>query len=103
MISISNESLAISIAEAGAELQSIYHNQTGLEYLWSGDARFWGKKSPVLFPVVGGLKNSIYSYNGKEYSLGRHGFARDKSFRVVENASSSVTLLLTEDEVRVRV
>lgn len=77
---LENEFLSVRIAAAGAELQSLFHKQTLTEYLWQGDAHFWAKRSPVLFPIVGGLQNNLYTHNGKEYPLMRHGFARDLSF-----------------------
>lgn len=98
MHSISNNIISIQVADKGAELQSIYHEQHKLEYLWSGDPAFWAKKSPVLFPVVGGLKNNSYKYKGKEYRLGRHGFARDNTFELVEKTNSSLTFSLTNNE-----
>lgn len=101
MINLSNESVFIKINPKGAELQSIQYNT--LEYMWSGDAAFWGKHSPVLFPIVGTLKNDTYRYNGKEYHLPRHGFARDKEFDVnVESNSRAVfTLVSNEDTLKV--
>lgn len=64
MFTIENDVLSISVHEHGAELSSIYHKQTGLEYLWSGDPLFWAKKSPVLFPIVGTLKKNNYFLRG---------------------------------------
>jgi galactose mutarotase-like enzyme len=55
MHSISNGIITIQVANKGAELQSIYHHANQQEYMWSADPAFWAKKSPVLFPVVGGL------------------------------------------------
>ncbi len=79
MHTLTNDLLTIQVATKGAELQSIFHQQHKLEYMWSaGEA--WPKKSPVLFPIVGGLKNTVYEYHGKQYSLPRHGFARDHNF-----------------------
>ena len=71
MFTISNNILSVKIAEKGAELQSIFHLPNNLEYLWSGDEKFWAKKSPVLFPIVGGLKNNTYTFNGNDYKLSR--------------------------------
>jgi len=79
---IANHLLAITIADKGAELQSIINKETGLEYMWNADPAFWSKKSPVLFPIVGGLKNNTYYFNGNSYQLSRHGFARDTAFTV---------------------
>lgn len=97
MITIANEILAVQISSKGAELQGIQRKDNQLEYLWSGDAAFWGKKSPVLFPIVGGLKNNQYRFEGKTYELGRHGFARDREFEVAEQTPHSVTFILTDD------
>jgi galactose mutarotase-like enzyme len=98
MHSISNETLLIKVADKGAELQSIYHKQHELEYMWSGDPASWPKKSPVLFPIVGELKNHTYSYKGKEYQLGRHGFARENNFALVEETGQSLTFSLKSNE-----
>ncbi len=97
MYSLSNNLLTVSVSAKGAELQSIVHKENGLEYMWSGDAAFWGKKSPVLFPIVGGLKNNTYQYKGKSYSLGRHGFARERDFTVTEQTENSLCFTLVSD------
>ncbi|HEX8356835.1 MAG TPA: aldose 1-epimerase family protein [Segetibacter sp.] len=98
MTSISNNVLSIQISSKGAELQSIYHLQNKLEYLWSGDADYWGKKSPVLFPIVGELKNGVYSYKGKEYKLARHGFAREMEFELTSRSEDSVTFSIKSNK-----
>jgi galactose mutarotase-like enzyme len=98
MPSISNDSIAIEVATKGAELQSLYHKQHKLEYMWGGDPAIWGKHSPVLFPIVGELKNKTYQYNGQQYHLSRHGFARDMEFEVSEQRENSITFLLQSNE-----
>lgn len=103
MYQLSNEFLQVSIASKGAELQSIYHTGTKLEYMWSADPAFWGKKSPVLFPIVGGLKNNSYQYQGNTYSLNRHGFARDRDFTVTANSRNSITFTLEADAESLKV
>ena len=103
MYHLSNDSLIIGIASKGAELQSIFNNHTQLEYMWRGDPAFWGKKSPVLFPIVGGLKNNIYTYNGKPYTLNRHGFARDSEFTVAAQTNSSIEFTLASSEETLKV
>ena len=79
MITLKNDMLTAIIESKGAELQSLVH-KNGIQYMWSGDASFWGKHSPVLFPIVGSLKDDTYHYNNKAYKLPRHGFARDMVF-----------------------
>ena len=66
------------IANHGAELQSLKVN--GKEYLWHGDAKYWGRRSPILFPMVGKVYDGAFRVDGKEYPMGQHGFARDSEF-----------------------
>lgn len=103
MYQLSNDHLAIAIAAKGAELQSIYHKTEKLEYMWSGDPAFWSKKSPVLFPIVGGLKDNTYQYQGKSYTLNRHGFAREKEFSVSAQTTDSICFTLEADEESLQV
>jgi galactose mutarotase-like enzyme len=98
MHSISNNVISIRAVNKGAELQSIYHQQHKLEYLWSGDPSYWAKKSPVLFPIVGGLKGNTYHYKGNGYQLSRHGFARDNDFDLAEQTNTSLTFSLKSDD-----
>lgn len=98
MKEITNEYLQVKISTKGAELQSIIRKDNQLEYLWNGDPAFWGKKSPVLFPIVGNLKNNTYYYKGEPYQLGRHGFARDMEFNVIEHSESHITLNLSDSD-----
>ncbi len=103
MIILENNNLRAVIVNKGAELQSLYNKQTNIEHLWGGDAKYWGKYSPVLFPIVGGLKNDTYIYNNKQYQLPRHGFARDKVFEAKQMNDSEVTFTLVHDEETLKV
>jgi galactose mutarotase-like enzyme len=96
--SLQNNILSVAISSTGAELQSIIHKDFGLEYMWSGDPKFWNKKSPVLFPIVGELKNNSYMYNEKTYELGRHGFARDMEFELTEQDEDTITCTLNSNK-----
>lgn len=68
----------ISVSKKGAELQSIVAN--GRECLWQGDPEFWGRRAPILFPIVGKLADDKLRINGHEYTMKQHGFARDTEF-----------------------
>ncbi|MDQ8014783.1 MAG: aldose 1-epimerase family protein [Flavobacterium nitrogenifigens] len=94
---ISNSILKASIKHAGAELFSIKDNQNN-EYIWEGNPDFWGKHSPVLFPIVGTLKNNTYTINEKEYHLPRHGFARDMDFELIEKTENKAIFSLKSSE-----
>lgn len=96
-IVLSNELCAASINSKGAELNSFKNLQTNKEYIWDGNPDFWGKHSPVLFPIVGALKDDCYYYQGKKYNLSRHGFARDFEFDVIESSSNAASFLLKQN------
>lgn len=97
MMVLQNEQIKIKVQPIGAELQELTHLPTGINYLWTGDPAYWGKFSPVLFPIVGSLKENTYRYNGKAYSLSRHGFAREKTFECIDQSEQSISFLLTDD------
>lgn len=83
---LENDLLKIAVSTSGAELQSIENKRTGQQYLWNGDARFWKRRSPVLFPIVGALWNGKTHFDGVEFAMGQHGFARDMEFTPVPDA-----------------
>lgn len=80
--SIENECIKVEIESHGAELKSIIKKDNGQEIMWEADPKFWGKTSPILFPFIGKLEGEKYRYNGKEYTIEKHGFARDMDFEV---------------------
>jgi galactose mutarotase-like enzyme len=101
-IKIENNDLLVNIRSKGAELFSIVSKGTGLEYMWSGDPAFWGKTSPVLFPIVGTLKDDKYFIDGNSHTLTRHGFARDAEFdgRQLSSDKAQFTLNSNEDSLK---
>jgi len=94
---ISNSTLTASIKHLGAELFSLKDNQNK-EYIWEGNPDFWGKHSPILFPIVGTLKNNTYTINNKEYNLPRHGFAREMEFDLIEKTENKAIFSLKSSE-----
>ena len=100
MKTLQNEYLSIQIAERGAELCSIMCNDK--EYLWQADPKFWGRHSPVLFPIVGKVWDDVYTVEGKNYPLSQHGFARDMDFELVSQSATEVTyrLMSTEETLK---
>ena len=98
MILLENEFISASFSSKGAELQQLKSKQTNLSYIWSGDPAFWPKHSPILFPVIGALKQGRYEYEGKSYVLPRHGFARDHEFEVEQISEFEVLFTLSESE-----
>ena len=96
IISISNNSLTASIDTMGAQLMSLRKGES--EYLWQGDSNWWPRRAPILFPIVGVLKDSKAESAEGTISLARHGLARLNQFEVVEQSPSSVTLQLKSTE-----
>ena len=92
-----NDFLSITVNFKGAELQSIKRDKN--EYIWNGDVEFWGKHSPVLFPIVGTLKNNSYFLENEAYQLSRHGFARDLEFELLESEYNSLLFSLKANDV----
>jgi galactose mutarotase-like enzyme len=95
--SLKSHQLSLLINHAGAEVCSVKNN-TGTEYIWQARAGTWPRHAPVLFPVVGKLKDNRFRYLGKTYELGQHGFARDMLFSVIEKTPSSCTFELRANE-----
>ena len=94
LCTIQNAYLTARISTTGAELQSLKDNITGYETIWQGDPSVWSGHSPILFPIVGRLKNDSFTHNGKTYTLAKHGFARKNEFSVGLFADDFVTLSL---------
>ena len=96
MQTLKNEMLTIQVSEHGAELQSI--RKDDYEYLWQGNPEYWGRRSPVLFPIVGSVWEKCFRVNGKVYEMGQHGFARDMDFELVSAADTEVWYRLESSE-----
>lgn len=90
MYTIENDHLKIDINSLGAELTTIFSKIQQRNLLWNADPAYWARHSPVLFPIVGTLKNDSYHYQDKAYSLARHGFARDMTFKVSAQTDTSI-------------
>jgi galactose mutarotase-like enzyme len=94
---LENTNLKVSISSLGAELQNVYSKDASVEYLWNGGV-VWPKRSPILFPIIGGLKDTVYYHNDSQFSLSRHGFAREKDFTVEEVSATEIKFTLQSDE-----
>ncbi|MCL2558859.1 MAG: aldose 1-epimerase family protein [Turicibacter sp.] len=94
-----NDKLEIVVNPHGAELVSV--KKDGQDRLWDGNPAFWGRTSPVLFPIVGAVAEGKYFVDGEEFAMGQHGFARDMAFVVFEQSPNDIWLkLVSNDETR---
>lgn len=98
LFQISNDKITIQVDSMGAELKSLKDIATGREYMWNADPQYWKRTSPVLFPLVGGLKGGVYRLDEREYSMGQHGFARDMEFKLKSQVAGEIWFTLESDE-----
>ncbi|MEO6286019.1 MAG: aldose 1-epimerase family protein [Dyadobacter sp.] len=97
--SIENQHLKITVKQTGAELCRIQSTVTGKDFMWNADPSVWSSYAPVLFPVIGAIKNGFVKYNGQEYAVPRHGIVRNNSNVVlVSQSTDSLTFGLTFSE-----
>ena len=94
---LENDCLKIEISQRGAELMSIIGKSDGYQYLWQGDPLIWGKRAPLLFPIIGHLNHGKYRYQGREYAMGLHGFASKMDFSLCQVGENSITFSLSHD------
>jgi galactose mutarotase-like enzyme len=92
---LENEQLIAKFKTEGAELTSVKDKDSGQEYIWQAEPTVWARHAPVLFPIVGRLKDDQYTLNGDTFTMKQHGFARDQDFSVVDQTKTQITFGLT--------
>lgn len=95
---LENDSYKVEVESLGAELQHFVKKDEDLELIWVADPAIWGAHAPNLFPIVGELPGQQYTYNGKTYHMQRHGFARRKEFKMVNESHDKLVFELKHDE-----
>lgn len=102
LYTIENDKLCVQVRDHGAELRSIKEREDETEYLWNGDPTWWRYSSPVLFPIVGKLKDNMYRVNGKTYELPSHGLGRISVLQLVEKEADRIAFSLcwTEESLK---
>ena len=80
---IKNSFISAKIDSFGAQLNSLRKNNQSIEYIWQANAEYWNRHAPILFPIVGRLKEDSYFYKDKKYNMTQHGFARDCEFELI--------------------
>lgn len=96
LTTIQNTTIKVTTGSLGAELQDI-EGADGTAYLWYGDPEYWHGRAPVLFPIVGSLRNQTADSAAGKITLGRHGFARHSEWKRESADGQSVTFALTSD------
>lgn len=102
-IKLENNDLKIMVRSKGAELRLLQEKKDGTDYLWNGDPSWWKYCSPILFPIVGKVKNGKYKVDGKVYELPQHGLGRISEFELVNKTTDSVSFKLRYSDETLKV
>ena len=95
---LENMNIKVTINIKGAEVSRVLSKEKGIDYMWNADSIYWNRTSPVLFPIVGSLKDKTLRAEGGEYIMSQHGFARDMDFKFVKQNNKSITFRLESNE-----
>ena len=98
MAILKNDVLEVELNPKGAEIIKIIGLQDGLNYMWKRDACLWANSAPILFPIVGALRNNECRIDGQTYSMTQHGFARHNVFETHQLSNTCVEFELTPNE-----
>ena len=98
LVSLRNAQLHCDIALRGAELRSLRDAESGDEFIWQRDPAIWAGSAPILFPVIGRLKDGGYTLDGTAHEIPKHGFARDMDFALVATGDASATFQLANSD-----
>lgn len=98
IFTVENDVLRVSVEAKGAQLKSVFSKETGVEYLWQGDAKYWSGRAYNLFPFVGRFADGKYVVEGKEYAMDRHGFARGAEFAMTKQTENSLVFEIRDTE-----
>lgn len=91
------DELEIQVSSLGAELQSV-KGKDGYEYLWQGDPAYWTGRSPILFPIIGGLPDETYTWKGQAFHMASHGFAKRTEFELSNKTENTLELKISDTE-----
>lgn len=101
MIELKNDYLKVELHPKGAEIISITGMQDGLNYMWRRDPIQWANSAPILFPIVGAVKNDQYTIEGKTFHMTQHGFARHNEFTTNQKSNTEVSFtLVSNDDIK---
>ena len=88
---LKNSEMEVQVSSKGGELVSL-RDADKTEYIWIGDARYWKRHAPQLFPCIGRLTNNQYRMDGALHEMGQHGFLRDYELTKVESEEQDIVL-----------
>ena len=92
---LTNGKYELTVSDHGAEIRSL--KKDGKELMWQADPAFWGRTSPILFPLVGNYWEKKSRFNGNVYEMSQHGFARDCDFEMIRQSEDELVFELKEN------
>jgi len=92
-----NQKITVIIDSKGGEIKGLLSSK-GSEFLWNGNPAFWDGHSPNLFPFVGRLTGGRYTFEGREYHMGIHGFLMSQQMTCEETSKTRLVLSLKENQ-----
>jgi galactose mutarotase-like enzyme len=95
--SISDGDFKVEVKQEGAELRSFHHGPSNREFMWGADPVVWAGTAPVLFPIIGRLRNDEYELRGQRYAMGSHGIVRRRDFSRRRSAAAQLVLGTSSD------
>ena len=96
---LENNNFSVKINGIGAELCSFIAKKTGVEYVWQGNPTYWGSTAPVLFPIIGALKDGVFIHNAQEFAVPKHGFIRhNENLQIHRKLDHEITFSLASSE-----
>ena len=98
MVFLKNNYLEVTLANKGAEIIKIVGQEDHINYMWRRDPIQWANSAPILFPIVGALKNNECRIDGKVYSMTQHGFSRHNEYVANQISDEEVVFTLTSNE-----
>jgi galactose mutarotase-like enzyme len=97
IFTLSNGQITLTVKHKGAEITSI-KAADGMEFLWQPQGSiYWQRQAPLLFPIVGKLKEGQYLINGVKYPMTQHGCVREKDFDLIGKTNTQLIYWLRDD------
>ena len=103
LYNLENEFLNITAHEHGGELHSIKSKLDNTEFLWNGNPEYWKYHAPILFPIVGKVRDGKYKVDGKTFELPQHGLARTSEFTLSNKTDNSISFKLKYSDESLKV
>ena len=99
MIHLQNNEINLDISLIGAEIHHL-RDRNGVERIWQNEPDFWPSHTPLLFPIAGALKDNTWYYQGKAYTMPKHGYVRQLPFELESADETHAVLVLRGEAIR---